>query len=197
MAIRLLLLSTHYRKILNFTFEALDQAKSSLERIQEFVTNLGSLPLKEGENPEISSLVEKSKAKFIQGLSHDLNISPSLSAIFEMIKKANILIDQGNFFRTDTENLLREIASINKVLHVVNFPSNTRVKERMKIGQDVEVEIMERTLPQDIEQKVEERERARQQKNYALADRIRDELLAHGVVLEDTKDGVRWKIIKK
>ena len=197
MAIRLLLLSTHYRKILNFTFEALDQAKSSLERIQEFVTNLGSLPLREGENPEISSLVEKSKAKFIQGLSHDLNISPSLSAIFEMIKKANILIDQGNFFRTDTENLLREIASINKVLHVVNFPSNTRVKERMKIGQDVEVEIMERTLPQDIEQKVEERERARQQKNYALADRIRDELLAHGVVLEDTKDGVRWKIIKK
>jgi cysteinyl-tRNA synthetase len=197
MALRLLLLSTHYRKILNFTFEALDQAKSSLDRIHEFVAKLAGQPLDEGENSRVSFLVEAMRQKFIQGLSQDLNISSSLTAVFEMIKKANIIIAEEKIFKSDAENLIKAIASINKVLRVVSFPPNIRVYERKKVGQDVEIQLLERSLPQEIEQKLQEREKARQQRNYALSDKIRDELMSQGIVLEDTKDGVRWKIIKK
>ncbi|UCE42783.1 MAG: cysteine--tRNA ligase [Candidatus Aminicenantes bacterium] len=197
MAIRLLLLSTHYRKMLNFTFDALDQAKSSLERINEFVAKLGSLSLKEGENPEVVTLVDEMRQKFIQGLSNDLNISSSLTAVFEMIKKVNILIAKEKILKTDAENLIKAIASINKILRVVSFPPNIHVNDGMKVGKDAQVKFLERSLSHKIDKKIKEREQARQQKNYALADKIRDDLMAQGVVLEDTKNGVRWKIIKK
>ncbi len=183
--------------MLNFTFEALEQAKSSLDRINEFVTKLGSLSLKEGENPEASALVDEMRQKFIQGLSHDLNISSSLTAVFEMIKKANILIAKEKILKTDAKNLIQAIASINKVLSVVSFPPNISVNDGIKVGEEVEVKFLERSLPQEIEQKIKEREQARQQRNYALADKIRNDLLVQGIVLEDTKDGARWKIIKK
>ena len=196
-AIRLLLLSTHYRKMLNFTFKALNQAKSSLERIDEFISQIGSLSFKEGETPEVLALVDEMKEKFIQGLSNDLNISLSLTALFEMIKKANILIAHDKVLRRDAENLVKAIASINKVLRVVSFPPTISVNDGIKVGQDVEVMFQKRSLPQEIEQKIKEREQARLQKNYALADKIRDDLLAQGIVLEDTKDGIRWKIFKK
>ena len=196
-AIRLLLLSTHYRKMLNFTFKALNQAKSSLERIDEFISQIGSLSFKEGETPEVLALVDEMKEKFIQGLSNDLNISLSLTALFEMIKKANILIAHDKVLRRDAENLVKAIASINKVLRVVSFPPTISVNDGLKVGQDVEVMFQKRSLPQEIEQKIKEREQARLQKNYALADKIRDDLLAQGIVLEDTKDGIRWKIFKK
>jgi cysteinyl-tRNA synthetase len=197
LALRLLLLSTHYRKMLNFTFEALEQAKSSLDRINEFVTKMGSLSLKEGENPEASALVDEMRQKFIQGLSNDLNISSSLTAVFEMIKKANILIAKEKILKTDAKNLIQAIASVNKVLSVVSFPPNISVNDGIKVGEEVEVKFLERSLPQEIEQKIKEREQARQQRNYALADKIRNDLLVQGIVLEDTKDGARWKIIKK
>jgi len=196
-AIRLLLLSTHYRKMLNFTFKALNQAKSSLERIDEFISQIGSLSFKEGETQEVLALVNEMKEKFILGLSNDLNISHSLTALFEMIKKANILIAQDKVLRMDAENLVKAIASINKVLRIVSFPPMISVNDGIKVGQDVEVTFQKRSLPQEIEQKIKERERARLQKNYALADKIRDDLLAQGIVLEDTKDGIRWKIFKK
>jgi len=196
-AIRLLLLSTHYRKMLNFTFSALNQAKSSLDRIDEFIAQLGSLSCEEGETPEVQVLIDEMKEKFIQGLSDDLNISLGLTALFEMIKKANILIAQGNILKRDAENLVQAIASINKILRVVNFPPSIRVNDRIKVGKDVEVTFQKRFLPEEIEQKIKQREQARLQKNYALADKIRDDLLEQGILLEDTKDGVRWKSHKK
>lgn len=197
MAIRLLLLSTHYRKMLNFTIEALNQTKSSLDRINEFVDKLASTVFPEGESQKIWSLIEDMKKKFIQGLSNDLNISSSLTAVFEMIKKANILIAHEKIFQTDAENLIRSIASINKVLGTVRFPPNIRVSNVLNAGEDVELEFLERQLPGEIRQKIQERERARQDKNYAVADKIRNELLAQGISLEDTKDGVRWKMVRK
>jgi len=197
MALRLLLLSTHYRKMLNFTFDALNQAKSSLDRINEFVTQLGSLPFEEGETPEALALADEMRRKFIDSLSNDLNISSSLTAVFEMIKKANILIAQDNILKRDAENLLEVIASINKVLRVVSYPLFISVNDETKVGEEVDVKFEERSLPQRIEQRIEERNKARQQRDYALADQIRVDLLAQGIVLEDTKDGVRWKIIKK
>jgi cysteinyl-tRNA synthetase len=112
------------------------------------------------------------------GLGDDLNISVALRALFEMIRKANILISQGKVYRKDGEKLMSSILSLDNVLAVLP-------------GEE------EETLSSKLMKKIEEREKARTDKNYELADQMRKELLKQGIVLEDTKDGVRWKVIKR
>jgi cysteinyl-tRNA synthetase len=199
-ALRFLLLSTHYRKMLNFTFAALEQAKSSLDRINNFLYILGSTPFKKGENKEVTSIIIGMKEDFIKGLSDDLNISVALKALFEMIRQANALIIQGKVFQTDAENLASAVKSIDSVLGVATFPRSFRILVE-KASKDMSIKIDKQKpdddLPEDVKQKIAAREKARGDKNYKLADRIREELLKKGIVLEDTKDGVRWKITKK
>jgi len=178
MAIRFMLLSTHYRKILNFTEDVLEQAHSSLRRILDFVYELKSRKFEQGENPKIAELTAETRQIFTAGLSDDLNISVALTAFFEMIKKVNVLMAQNSVFQKDAEKLLSCVASINAVLGVLP---------------DKE----EAPLSKDILEKIEEREEARRQKKFDLADRIRAELLQNGVQLEDTKDGPRWKIVQR
>jgi len=176
-ALRFLLLSTHYRKMLNFTFEALEQASSSLKRISDFLYELKNRQFEEGENKDISRLVEDTNKKFIAGLDDDLNISVALRALFDMIRKANILISQGKVYRKDGEKLTSSILSFDSILAVLP-------------GEE------EKALSVKVREKIELREKARADKNYELADQLRKELLKQGIVLEDTKDGVRWKIVK-
>ncbi len=197
LALRLLLLSTHYRKMLNFTFEALDQTKSSLDRLNEFILHLANTSFREGENPQVSNIIQDMKHKFVAGLSNDLNISSSLTALFDMIKRVNILIAKNEILRSDSVNLLRSIASVDKVLGVASFPQNIKIHDTHEAGEGIEIEFIDQALPEEIQKRIEEREKARQEKNYALADKIREELLNQGIILEDTKDGVRWKITKK
>ncbi len=113
--------------------------------------------------------------KFIEGLSDDLNISVALTALFEMIKKANILISTGEIFKKDAAELISALNSLDNILGVLPKKSG-------------------KVLPSKIIKKIEERQNARKEKNFKLADKIRDELLQKGIVLEDTKDGIRWKI---
>ena len=175
--LRFLLISTHYRKMLNFTFEALDQANASLQRIKDFLFELNNHPFKEGESKAVSKIIEKTQKNFTDGLSDDLNISVALRALFDMIREVNSLIAEEKIFSQDAENLRGFIHSLGSVLAVLP-------------------EEKEELLPADIMRKIEERENARKEKNYTRADAIRDELLEHGIVLEDTKDGVRWKRVK-
>lgn len=177
-ALRFLLLSTHYRKMLNFTFEALEGASSSLKRINDFLYELKNRPFAKGENKDISRLVEDTNKKFIAGLDDDLNISVALRALFEMIRKANILISQEKVYREDGKKLMSSILSLDNVLAVLP-------------GEE------EETLSSKLMKKIKEREKARTDNNYELADQMRKELLKEGIVLEDTKDGVRWKVIKR
>jgi len=174
LALRLLLLSTHYRKMLNFTFEALDQSTASLQRIKDFLYELRHHQFEEGENKDISQFVEELRNDFIKGLSNDLNISVALTAVFDMIRKVNILISQGKVYSKDAEKLISSILSVDSVLAVLP-------------------EEEEEPLPPDIMKKIGEREKARKRKDYKLGDQIRNELLQQGIILEDTKDGVRWK----
>jgi cysteinyl-tRNA synthetase len=197
LAIRLMLFSTHYRKMLNFTFEALDQAKSSLDRLNEFILKLASTPFSEGESEEVSNIVQDMRRKFVEGLSFDLNISSSLTALFDMVKKINILISDNKVFQSDALNLLNSIASIDKVLGVAAYPQNIKVNGSAKVGAEIQVEMGTQAISEEVEEKIQKREKARQEKNYALADKIREELRRQGIILEDTKDGVRWKVIKK
>lgn len=176
--LRFLLLSTHYRKMLNFTFEALDQANASLQRIKDFLYELKNHPFKEGESKAVSNIVEKTRKNFAAGLSDDLNISVALRALFDMIREVNSLIAKNKVFSQDAEKLTNLIHSIDSVLGVLP-------EEKQEL------------LPAEITKKIEEREKSRKDKDFESADRIRDDLLDLGIILEDTKNGVRWKRIKR
>ncbi|MCP2605138.1 cysteine--tRNA ligase [Candidatus Aminicenantes bacterium AH-873-B07] len=176
-AIRFLLMSTHYRKVLDFTFEGLRQASSAIQRIQNFIYELENGKFQPGETQEIKKILNETKKQFDEGLRDDLNISVSLTALFTMIKKVNILRNNNKVFKKDTENILNWFKKIDSVLGILDFKDK-------------------KELPPDILAKIKEREKARQEKNYALADKIREELLKKGIILEDTKEGTRWKIIK-
>ena len=176
--VRFLLLSTHYRKVLNFTFEALDQAKASVQRIKDFLYELESRSFPAGISPSVKALIQETQEKFSEGLGDDLNVSVALTALFELIKKANILIKEEAVRAGDAEALSAFVYRLDSVLAVL--PA--------KRAPTLEVAVLE---------KIQVREKARAEKDYALADRIRQELLQSGVILEDTKDGVRWKVLKK
>jgi cysteinyl-tRNA synthetase len=208
LALRLLLLSTHYRKMLNFTFDALNQAKSSLDRIDEFLKALSRENFEEGETPEALALAENMVQDFTKGLSDDLNMSASLSALFEMIRKANILLSKGKILKKDAEKFASSIKAIDQILSVATFPENIVFEPRTvdldgsihassEITANISVEKKEEAISKENKEKIELREKAREEKNFELADQIRDELLQKGIKLLDTKDGVKWEIIKK
>lgn len=171
--IRFLLLSTHYRKQLNFTFSALKQAQASVKRLDDFIYEMKNIPFPEGENPEIKKILQNAQIAFQNGLSDDLNISVASTAVFDMVKKVNILLSKKEVLSEDANNIINQMKRFDSVLGILP-------EEKMEIEDTVL-------------QKIEAREKARRERNFSLADRIRDELLAEGIVLEDTKDGVRWK----
>ena len=177
LVLRFLLISTHYRKMLNFTFKALEQASASLGRVKDFLYELKNHPFKDGENKNVAQIIEKTRKDFAEGLGDDLNISAALRALFEMIRKVNSFIGKGKIFKKDAENLIDLVRSLDTVLAVLP-------------------EEKEEILAAEIMIKIKEREKARMDRNFELADRIRDQLAKKGIVLEDTKDGVRWKKVR-
>jgi cysteinyl-tRNA synthetase len=201
-ALRLLLLSSHYRKTLNFTFKALDQAETALGRINEFAGEVKYGQFPEGENEAVEKIIQEAEKRFRRGLGDDLNISIALTALFDLIKKINVLISAEKIRNRDAEKLSRFLDSIDAVLAVVSPTRKTRIGETIPTGltnqgpatPGLEEEAMAELRPEQVE-KIRLREKARAEKNFAEADRIRAELAADGIVLEDTKDGVRWKAV--
>src|SRR5574341_39172 len=172
MAIRYLLLSTYYRQQLNFTFEGLEAAKNSLQRIYDFSNELKTI-VKEGKNPQVEKLVSSAKEKFEAGLDDDLNVSVALAAIFDLIYETNKLLRENKVYKTDAQLILNQIDSFDKVLGYLKKP--------------------EESLDEKASKLVEQREKARQEKDWHLADKLRRELLEMGIILEDTASGTKWK----
>jgi len=174
MAIRYQLISVPYRKQLNFTFDGMQAAATSLERLLNFRRRLKRLDLAPGENPDLAETARRAQAKFEAGLNDDLNTSVALAAIFDMMREVNAAIDHGSILADNQKNLLALIEKFDTVLGV--------------LGEDEE-----EMLEDDITRLIEERNQARKSKNFARSDEIRDMLAAKGILLEDTKDGVRWR----
>jgi cysteinyl-tRNA synthetase len=195
LALRFLLLSTHYRKTLNFTFEALDQAKASLQRINEFAGELKSARFPQGQTQAVGKAIKEAEKEFVAGLSDDLNISVSLTALFSLVKQMNIRIAQGEIKTRDAEKLAAFLDSVNTVLGVITPMPPVYLKLAGQIKATPEVRGRLQALPAEALEKIKTREKARAEKNFRLADQIRQELKAQGILLEDTKDGVRWKVL--
>jgi cysteinyl-tRNA synthetase len=182
--VRFLLLSTHYRKMLNFTDEALKQSRAGLERIHNFLVDLHDIKREGTANPEVSVLIASARAGFMAGLEDDLNVAESMASIFGLIKSANVLKDKAGLVKTDAEALRDFIGLVDDKI----LAANVR-------GVTARVPAQDFPEPEVIQAKISARQKARAEKDFALADRIRDELLREGILLEDTKEGVRWKKI--
>jgi len=203
--VRYLLISTHYRKMLNFTFDALEQAKSAKKRILDFIYELRHVTGETEACPDIPPLVERARTGFTAGLKDDLNIAESLAALYEFVRGVNVLLAQGRLGRSDTDLVLSFLGTLDAVLGILPY---TRISAPKGINSAEAIGIpgvyhknlageagSEDDLGEEVLKKIEERQKARAEKDFNLADEIRKELLSRGILLEDTKDGVRWKKI--
>jgi cysteinyl-tRNA synthetase len=168
-----------------------------LERIKNFLVDLAGIKFDGPPDPEVARLIDASRAGFIDALDDDLNISEALASLFTLIKGANILKDKGRLSRKDAESLRAFILEIDRDILALDLASVSAhvapidgrfgvVEPGARIGPNGDFEA-------DINRKIEARQKARAEKNFELADEIRQELLRAGIVLEDTKEGIRWK----
>ncbi|EGT0000139.1 cysteine--tRNA ligase [Clostridium perfringens] len=179
--IRFLMLSAHYRQQLNFSEDLLESAKASVERIYNAIGNLENLidevsreEMNEEEKAYLESL-NKYKEKYIEKMDDDFNTADAITAIFDLIKdtNTNITIDSSKELAQKALELIRELGA-----PLGMFQKSTKGN-----------------LEEEIEALIAERQQARKDRDFALADKIRDELKDRGIVLEDTPQGVRWKMI--
>lgn len=184
--IRLMLLSTHYRKMLNFTLDGLAQAQSALDRVRNFQIELKTRRFAPGESLEIENVIQNMRERFIKGLSDDLNISTALTSLFEAIKKSNTLIAADAFLAGDARKMTKALAELDQVLGVMDSSIDVAGFENITPGP-------ESRIAADLEEKMRIREEARISGDFSRADALRDEIRARGFIIEDTKDGPRLK----
>ncbi|MFQ7844776.1 MAG: cysteine--tRNA ligase [Coprococcus sp.] len=174
--LRFFMLSAHYRSPLNFSAELMEASRNGLERILTAIDRLRTLNLQgdactEEENEQIKSF-DALVAKYEAAMEDDFNTADAISAIFEMVKAANIHVTE-NSTAAFRDQVLSEIIKLCDVLGI-----KTEKKEEL--------------LDDEIQTLIDERQAARKAKNFARADEIRDELLAKGIILKDTREGVKW-----
>jgi cysteinyl-tRNA synthetase len=200
-AIRLALISVPYRHQLNFTFDGLIEATNAIERLRTFHQRLVKGTFTAGEKPALQDAAKKAQAEYIAALANDLNTAEARAPIFDLIRAANTAIDQGQFFAADRDAILAVLTSFDAVFDVIEDhdaePTRRAIAWAEQAGRlaDVAPELLARQSLSDeaIDALVAERTLAKKQRNFARADQIRNELAAQGVVIEDSKDGVRWK----
>ena len=177
--LRFFMLSAHYRSPLNFSAELMESAKNGLERIVTAAENLRFL-MKNAQAEAMNESEKEAFAKtreyvegFEKAMDDDFNTADAVAAVFELVKYANTTAD-GDSSKEYLQGILDVLGKLTDVLGII-------------------VEKKEELLDADIEALIEERQAARKEKNFARADEIRDELLARGIILKDTREGVQWK----
>jgi cysteinyl-tRNA synthetase len=177
-SLRYLLLSSHYRKQLNFTWVGLEQAEEALRRIVDFLARLDSLP--DGERrSDIDALVAKAREAFTAALEDDLNTAVALAAIFDLIRDGNAAIDAKAVSVADAALIREAFTHFDRVLGVISLRQAEDAKPPVPA--------------EEIDRLIEERKAARQRRDFAAADAIRHALAERGILLEDNPAGTRWK----
>ncbi len=175
-SIRYLLMSAHYRKQLNFTLEGIKQADQALERIDNMILRLNDVRNESGRNPELEGIILKMKSDFIEAVDNDLNISAGLAVFFDFLHMVNAMISAEKLSVDDAAAITAALKDIDSVFGFIFFGT---------AGDDADKD--------RIDALVQERIEAKKNKNFARSDEIRDQLKDEGIILEDTKDGTRWK----
>ena len=177
-ALRYLLLSSHYRKQLNFTWSGMEQAEESLRRVVDFLVRLDGVT-GQGRSEEIEAAAIKARDAFKAALEGDLNTAAGLAALFDLVKSGNAAIDAGKMSAEDAALVRSTIEDLDRVLGVVSLRRAEDAKPPMPV--------------EEIQRMIDERKAAKQRRDFAEADRIRTSLADRGVLLEDNPAGTRWK----
>ncbi len=171
-AVRYLLMATHYRQQLNFTFDAAKAATNAITRLRDFRDSLENVSGSTA-NPEIEAIAKKALDKFESSMDDDLNISPALAAVYDFIKEINVAREKTQLSQPDADIVTDTLKRFDMVLGIIY--------------------VKEESIDTEIEELIEKRLQARKNKDFAEADRIRDRLDAMGIILEDSASGTRWK----
>jgi len=203
-SIRFLLMSVPYRKQLNFTFDGLTQAANSVERLRNFKRRLETSQFPAGANPATAELAEKASTEFRAGMEDDLNTARALGAIFDLVRDANAAADNGQVHQDDVPKLLKVLEQFDEIFAVLQDDDAAKVRATVdwaksegnadRISAAAEELAKAASLSDaDVEKLVAEHSQARKTRDFARSDAIRDQLAENGIILENTKDGVRWK----
>jgi len=171
LAIRWVLVATHYRQPNNFSFDAVEAASQALRRIRDFRIRLGEV---RGSGSDLEAPCQSCEEAFVAAMDDDLNISGALAAVFDFIRDVNKLLDEGAVGEQGAQNALGLLDRLNEVTGIL-------------------APVQGEAAPQDVLDRVLARQQARRDKDFAQADALRDALLAEGWVIEDTPDGPRVK----
>ena len=177
-ALRYLFLGVHYRKQLKFSWTAMAQAEEALKRLTDFLARLESLPVRDA-NPDIATRLQEARNGFSAHIRNDVNSAAAIGVMFDLVRALNSAIDAGELGASDTQSVRETFESFDKILGVLAL---RRAEDRTP---PVPVE--------EIEQMIAARRAARLARNFAEADRIRKDLEARGIILEDTGSTTRWK----
>jgi cysteinyl-tRNA synthetase len=197
-SIRYLLSSVPYQKQLNFTFDGLKQAANSVERLRNFKLRLETGQFSEGSNDGMKMLARSTGENMRSALDDDMNTAQALAAMFDMVREANAAADSGKLLRGDVSELqqtLRQFDHIFAVLEDDDVEKTKRVQAWARAeGKLEQTADLESSLSDSaVEALIEQRQQARKSRDFARADVVRKQLADAGIILEDTKDGLRWK----
>ncbi|MGA3190443.1 MAG: cysteine--tRNA ligase [Bryobacteraceae bacterium] len=175
--IRYQLAAVPYRKKLNFTFDGLKAAATSIERLRNYKLRLETAKLADGVNEKLIARTHAATKAFDDALDDDLNTAEALAAVFEYVRDTNTAMDAGEFLNGNTPSAFEFLTRFDSIFDVLKPSAGTA----------------DGLSDADIDAKIAERNAAKKSKDFSRADQIRKDLLTMGVVLEDTKEGVRWK----
>ena len=208
-SIRWLLTQVPYRNQLNFTFEGLKSAASSVEKLRNFRFRLTSTKFPEGATPQMAQLADETILKMKDALDDDLNTAEAQAAVFDMLRKINTVLDateagQSSFRQDDVKPLLCALEKFDEIFGVLKDDDRPKMKVILDWAQaegragEISPELLDivgsAQLPDErINEKVATMEAARKARNFKTSDALRAELTAAGIIVENTKDGVRWR----
>jgi cysteinyl-tRNA synthetase len=181
-AVRFLLLSTHYRSQLNFTFEALDNAENTVEKLDTFAFNVLHLSNSEkgfSRRSALNELLFETKRKFASAMNDDLNVAEALSVFFAFVKEFNEALNANKLSLTVGVNALQFLREFNDIFGIIDL-------HKYELN-------FTNSEADEIKKLVDSREKARKEKDFKKADELRNLLKKKGIVLEDTPKGVVWK----
>jgi cysteinyl-tRNA synthetase len=177
-ALRYLLLSVHYRKQLRFSWASLDQSEEALKRLMDFLARLDAVSGEE-PHPDVTDRVAAARADFGRLVLDDVNVPGALGVMFDLVRAINVAIDEGRVGRTDAAAVKDAFAHFDRILGVIALRRAEESAPPVPVA--------------EIEQLIEQRRDARRRRDFQTADRVRQDLEARGILLEDTAAGTRWK----
>jgi cysteinyl-tRNA synthetase len=203
-SIRFLLASVPYRNQLNFTFDGLRQAASNVDKLRNFKLRLTTTSFPDGSTEAMTALARETSQRVKAGMEDDLNTAQAQGAIFDMVRKANSALDANQLKKDDVAPLLASLQQFDEIFDVLKDDDAEKMKSMLQWAKtegrekDITPELMllvqsAQLSDEQVNGKLSEMEQARRARNFKLSDSIRAELLEAGILVEQTKEGARWR----